>query len=125
MNNQLPPIDSEIREQLTRRSAGRLPDGLLAEVSTALDGVREPRGRARWPRLAWSMPRLAGAGVGVALVAILAIAIAFPAFHTGPATSLAGYPTDRALTTDELARLMVGPQLPTDTTLVALSLIHI
>ena len=119
MNGQLPPIDSDLREQLARRSAGRLPEGLLAEVSAALDGVREPRARARWPRLIWSVPRLVGAGMGVALVAILAVAIAFPAFHTGPAASPAGYPTDRALTTDELARLMAGPPLATNTTLVA------
>src|SRR5665811_1172202 len=102
-----------------RRSAGRLPDDLLAEVSTALEGVREPPARTRWPRLIWSAPRLAGAGMGVALVAILAVAVAFPAFQPGPAASPAGYPTDRALTTGELARLMAGPQLPINTTLVA------
>ncbi|HEX7612045.1 MAG TPA: hypothetical protein VF371_04655 [Candidatus Limnocylindrales bacterium] len=119
MNSQLPPIDSDIREHLSRRSAGRLPDDLFAEVSTALDGVREPPARTRWPRLIWSAPRLAGAGMGVALVAILAVAVAFPAFQPGPAASPAGYPTDRALTTGELARLMAGPQLPINTTLVA------
>ena len=123
MNGELPPIDPELRDQLARRSAGRLPDGLLADISAALDGVRdgvrEPRARARWPRLIWSVPRLAVAGVVMALVAILAVAIAFPAFHPEPAASLAGYPADRALTTAELARLMAGPALPMNTTLVA------
>jgi hypothetical protein len=44
---------------------------------------------------------------------------------TGTATSVAGYPTDRALTTAELARLMAGPPLPTNATLVASTTIDI
>jgi hypothetical protein len=46
--------------------------------------------------------------MGLALVAILAVAIALPASRNGPAASPA-YPADRALTTAELASLMAGP----------------
>ena len=119
MNGQLPPIDSEIREQLARRSAGRMPDGLLAEVLTALDAAPATKAGARWPRPIWHAPRLAAAGLGAALVAILAVAFAFPAFRGAPAASPAGYPAERALTTAELAALLAGPALPTNTTLVA------
>ena len=119
MNGQLPPIDSEIREQLARRSAGRMPEGLLADVLTAVDSAPAPRAGARWPRLIWRVPRLAVAGMGLALVAILAVAIAFPAFRTGPAASPADYPAGRALTTAELASLMAGPALAANTALVA------
>jgi hypothetical protein len=119
MNGQLPPIDSDLREQLARRSAGRLPDGLLAEVSTALDAVPATKARARWSRPIWHAPRLAAAGLGAALVAVLAVAFAFPALRGGPATSPAGYPSERALTTAELAALLAGPPLATNTTLVA------
>jgi hypothetical protein len=119
MNAQLPPIDSGLREQLARRAAGRVPDGLLDGVLTALDSAVAPRAIPRWPRLIWRVPRMAMAGMGAALVAILAIAVAFPAFRGGPATSPAGYPADRALTTAELAELLAGPPLPTNATLVA------
>jgi hypothetical protein len=119
MNGQPTPIDSDLREQLARRAAGRLPDGLLADVSAALDTAPVPAAIARWPRLIWRVPRMAMAGMGAALVAILAIAIAFPAFRGGPATSPAGYPADRALTTAELAALLAGPPLPTNAALVA------
>jgi len=118
-----PPTDSEIREQLARRSAGRLPDGLLIDISAALDGVldgvREPRARARWPRLIWSVPRLAVAGMGVALVAVLAAAIAFRGVASRTGGIACRLPAERALTTAELARLMAGPALPANTTLVA------
>ncbi len=117
MNDQLPPIDSDLRGQLARRSAGRLPEGLLADVSAALDAAAAPRA-ARSSRLAWRIPRLAAAAMGLALVAILAVAIALPAFRGGPATSPAGYPTDRALTTAELTALLAGPPLAANTALV-------
>ena len=119
MNEQLPPIDSKIREQLARRSAGRLPDNLLAGVSGALEGAGEPRPRNRWPHLRWTAPRLAGAGLGVALVAVLAVAIGGPALLGGPAAPSSGYPADRALTTDELGRLLAGPAPAVNTALVA------
>lgn len=119
MNGQLPPIDPELRLQLTRRSAGRVPDGLLTEVLTAVDSAPMARTDARWPQAIWRAPRLALASLGVALVAILAVAIAWPAFRTGPSAPIAGYPTDRALTTAELASLLAGPPMPANTTLVA------
>lgn len=119
MNGQLPPIDSAIRDQLARRSAGRMPEGLLADVLTAVDSAPARRGGDGWPRLIWRVPRLAVAGLGIALVAILAVAIAFPAFHSGPAASPTRYPADRALTTAELAAVMAGPDLATNTALVA------
>jgi hypothetical protein len=115
MNEQLPPIDSDLREHLARRSAGRLPGELAAEVFTALDSapIRRP---------IWRVPRLAVAGLSLALVAVLVVAIAFSAVRTPPAASapsLAGYPAERALTTAELASLMAGPPLPVNTALVA------
>ncbi len=115
MNEQLPPIDSGLREQLARRSAGRLPDGLVVDVFAALDS-RPPR------RTIWRIPRLAVAGLSLAIVAVLAVTIAFSGTHTAPAAttpSLNGYPAERALTTAELASLMAGPALPLNTALVA------
>jgi hypothetical protein len=117
MSGQLPPIDSDLREQLARRSAGRLPEGLFNDVSTALDSVPAPRAGLGWRPLRRS-PRLAAAGLGAALVAILAVATAFPAFHAAPSASLAGYPAERALTTAELAALLAGTPLATNTTLI-------
>jgi hypothetical protein len=123
MNENTPPIDPAIREQLARRSAGRLPEGLLTEVTTALDLAPAARAAARWPRLAWTAPRLAGTAVAVAFVAIFVAAIALPGWRTGPAatsgTSPVGYPAERALTTAELAPVLAGPALATNTTLVA------
>ena len=45
MNGELPPIDSDMREQLARRAARRLPDGLLSIVTAALDGAPSDRPR--------------------------------------------------------------------------------
>ncbi len=78
MNGELPPIDSDMREQLARRAAGRLPDGLLSDVTAALDGApsdrprRLPMARLTAPA-SWRSPRLAAA-TGLALVAVLAVA---------------------------------------------------
>jgi len=118
MNAQLPPIDSKIREHLARRSAGRLPDGLVVDVFAALDS-RPPR------RTIWRVPRLAVAGISVALIAILAVTIVFSGNHTAPAASLAAYPAERPLTTAELASMMAGPQLPVNTALVASATIDV
>ncbi|MFI5258079.1 MAG: hypothetical protein ACHQ01_00490 [Candidatus Limnocylindrales bacterium] len=118
MNEHLPPIDSAIREHLARRSAGGLPEGLLTGVAAALDGVQEPRAGLRWPRVVRHPPRLAAAGVVVLLVAIVAIALALPAFNPGPAASN-GYPAGRPLTTAELASLMAGPPLAINSAVVA------
>ena len=118
MNDLPTPIDSELRRQLDRRSAGRIPDGLLAEVSTALDAARPPLALVRRPRTIWRAPRLALAGMGAALVVVLAVAIALPGFRGGPATAPAGYPTDRALTTAELADYLAGSPV-TNATIVA------
>jgi len=78
MNGQPTPIDSQLRDQLARRAAGRTPDDLLAEVLAAVDSAPATRARARWLRPMWRVPRLAAAGIGVTLVAILAVALAVP-----------------------------------------------
>ncbi len=123
MNQQLPPIDPDVRAQLARRSAGRLPEGLTTQVLQAVDRAPvKPRytWRAFSPQPARAIPRTLLAGAGLAAVVLLAAAlVVVPRFQTTPASGLAGYPTDRALTTAELAALMAGPALPTNTTLVA------
>jgi len=119
MNEQfgLEPIDPIIRAQLTRRSAGRVPDELMDEVTSALDSGRRLR-TARWPSLAWTTPRLAGAGIAVAIVSILVFGVAMPASRPAatsgmPGLSLAaGYPAERALTTAELAAIPPPDGLP-------------
>jgi hypothetical protein len=117
MNSQLPPIDEDLRAQLARRSAGRLPEDLLAATYARLD-VAPPQPR-RWT--VRRVPRLAVAGGALALIAILAAAlVVVPRFQVGPAASGQwSYPADRALTSPELALLMSGPALPTNTALVA------
>jgi hypothetical protein len=118
MNEQLPPIDARLREQLLRRSEGRLPDGLLQEVASGLDAVPTSRPSVS---VSFGRPsrRTSGALVALAtVVALLAALVAVPALRTGPAAS-GSYPTDRALTTAELAALMAGPALATNTALVA------
>jgi hypothetical protein len=129
MNEQLPPIDSKIRAQLERRSGERMPDDLGARISAALDGTAEVAGRGAgrgsqlaWPGVRWTGPRLAGSAIAVAFIAILAVGIGLPALRSGPGSASgepAGYPADRALTTAELATLMAGPALATNTALVA------
>jgi hypothetical protein len=119
MNGQLPPVDPGIREHLTRRSAGRPPLDLVAAIEAALDAAPAPRARSRWPRVAWRTPRFAGAGIGVALLLILAVGIAGPAFHTRAPGSFPGYPGERALTTAELASMLAEPVLTANTTVVA------
>jgi hypothetical protein len=120
MNGQLPPIDPRLGEQLARRSAGRVPPGLLTDVISELD--RTPVWLDR-PRVSFAVGhrnwQTAGALAGLAaVVALVAALIAMPALQTGPA-ALKGYPTDRALTTAELAAVMAGPALATNTALVA------
>jgi hypothetical protein len=117
MNEQLPPIDQDLRDQLARRSGGLLPDDLLVATYARLDAARpQPR---RWtaPRI----NRLVAAGAACALIVVLTAAlVVVPQFRTGPAASgLGGYPADRALTTTELASVMAGPALATNTALVA------
>jgi hypothetical protein len=119
MNGELPPVDPDLRAQLARRAAGRTPEGALAEVYRALDGMPAPRVHAPWLRPAWRTPHLVGAGMGLVLVAILAVAVVVPAFHSAPLASYPGYPADRPLTAVELAAVMAGPALPTNTALVA------
>jgi len=121
MNGELPPIDPKIRAHLARRSAGGLPRGLLGDVAQALDSVamERPRPRRIGGRVTWRSPQLAAAA-SIAVIAVVAAAlVAIPRLATTPASSLAGYPADRALTTTELASLMAGPELAPNTTLVA------
>jgi hypothetical protein len=124
MSGQLPPIDQDLRAHLARRSAGRLPEGLSTQVLQAVD-VAPVKPRHAWrafsPRSGPAVPRTMLAGAGLAAVVLLVAALAVvPRFQVTPAASgLAGYPADRALTTAELASLMAGPALPTNTALVA------
>jgi hypothetical protein len=124
MNSQLPPVDTVLRAQLAHRSGGRLPEGLADRVLLAVDSAPvKPRyaWRAFSPRSGRTAPRTLLAGAGLAAVLLLAAAlVVVPRFQVTPAASgLAGYPADRALTAAELAALMAGPALPTNTTLVA------
>jgi hypothetical protein len=120
--DQMEPVDPTIRAHLARRSAGRVPDGLLGDVAAALDAERRPHA-ARLPSLRWTAPRLAGGALAVALVAILTVAIAMPILRSAPAAPgagvPAGYPAERALTSAELSAIMAGPALPINTTLIA------
>jgi hypothetical protein len=123
MNDQLPPIDRDLRAHLARRSAGRLPEGLASQVLQAVD--RAPVA----PRRSWlafsprptAAPRTLLAGGSLAAVLLLVAAfVVVPRFQVTPAASgPAGYPADRALTTAELASVMAGPALPANTALVA------
>ncbi len=119
MNDAPLPTDPQLGAQLARRAVGRVPDDLLAEVLTAVDSAPQTRTDSRWSRPIWRVPRLAAAGIGLTLVVALAVAVAVPGLRGGPAASPAGYPTDRALTTSELAALLAGPALATNTALVA------
>jgi hypothetical protein len=117
MNGELPPVDPGIREQLARRSAGRLPEGLLADVSAAVDAVSVERpARFRLGPVAMGAPRLAAAG-SLALVFVIAAAlVVVPRFMTSPA----GNTTYTALTTPELASLLANKTQPAvNATLVA------
>lgn len=117
MNGELPPIDPGIREQLARRSAGRLPDGLLADVSAAVDAVAVERpARLRVGFAAMGAPRLAAAASLALVVMIAAALVAVPHFMTSPA----GNTTYSALTTPELASILAAQTQPgLDATLVA------
>ena len=113
MSEQLPPVEPVLRRQLTRRSAGTLPSGLLAQTLSRLD--ESPR--RRW---AFRLPRTIVALGSVAAVAVLALALVFvPSIRNGPAAPPAGYPADRALTTAELNRVLTEQSLPVNTALVA------
>ena len=123
MNEQLPPIDPSIREQLARRASGRLPEDLLTAIYAGLN-VAPPQS----PRLTWRrVPRMALAGGALALTAILTAALlVVPRSQVGPAASGQwSYSADHALTSPELALLMAGPALPTNTALVANAVIGI
>jgi len=118
MNEQLQPTENGIREQLSRRAAGRLPDGLMADIAAAVDRAPEPRKALRWPGLRLTPPRLAGAAMALALIAVLIVAVALTAVNRGPAAPT-GYPLDRALTATELAALLADPALPVNSAFVA------
>jgi len=113
MNNQQAPVDSELRLQLARRSAGRLPLGLLADVTDALDAVPVSAAGLPRPRTSWRAPGLVAAGLGAAFVAVLLVAIALPAFRGGPAAT-PPTPTPGTSTTTEPAVTPTGlPIAPT------------
>jgi hypothetical protein len=118
MNGELlPPIDPQLREQLARRSAGRLPDGLIADVSAAVNGatVERPRRFALRPA-AFGAPRLAAAASLALVLVIGAALLAVPRMVTSPAGTT-GY---TALTTAELAALLADETQPAvNTSLVA------
>ncbi len=117
MNGQLPPTDPSLRKQLARRAAGPLPANLMAETMARLD--QAPRPAERTAPHALRMPRLAWAAAGLAAAVILTLAVALPALHSAPAGLIPGYPAQRALTTAELAGLLGGPGLASNTAIVA------
>jgi hypothetical protein len=117
MNGELPPIDPELREQLARRTAGRLPEGIIADVSAAVDTVAVERPRRFGLRpAAIGAPRLAAAA-SVALVLVIGAALfAVPRLVTSP-TGTTSY---TALTAPELAALLAAKTQPAmNTTIVA------
>lgn len=117
MNGELPPIDPKLREQLARRTAGRLPDGLIADVSAAVDKVAVERPRRLSLRTkALGAPRLAAAASLTLVFLIGGALLAVPRLVTAP-TGTAVY---TALTTPELAALLAARTLPAvNTALVA------
>jgi hypothetical protein len=130
MSDQPPPIDQDLRAQLARRSAGRLPEGLATQVLQAVD-VAPARPRYAWrafsPRSERAAPRtlLAGASLAAAVLLVAALVVVPRSQMTPAASGLAGYPADRTLSSPELALLMSGPALPTNTALVANAVIDI
>jgi hypothetical protein len=121
MNAQLPSIDPGIRDHLARRSDGRVPEGLLAEIGSALDSVPRERPRRFAARRIWRTPRALAAAACLVLVAALAVGLfGLPALNAPAAPPApAGYPAGRALTTSELAAVMAGPALKVNAALVA------
>ncbi len=118
MNGELPPIDPAIREQLARRSAGRLPEGLVSEVSAALDGasLERPQRVRSGTHSAWLTPRLAAAASLVLVFLVGAAILAVPRLVTPPA----GNASYVALSTSELAALLAAKTQPEmNATLVA------
>jgi hypothetical protein len=114
MSEQLPPVDPALRRQLSRRSAGPIPSGLLSNTVTWLDATSRPR---RWR---FAMPRTLAALGSVAVVALVVAALVIvPSIRQQPAAPLAGYPAQRALTTAELGKVLAGPELMGGTTLIA------
>jgi hypothetical protein len=114
MSDQLPPVDPELRRQLTRRCSGSMPAELLRETLRRLD--QQPAAR----RFGFRMPRAVAGFGSVAVVAIVAaVLVLMPSLSRPAGPSLGGYPAERALTTAELAELMSGPALAVNTTFVA------
>jgi hypothetical protein len=130
MNSQLPPVDPDVRDQLARRAGGRMPEGLLEEVMTALDdvSVEKPR-RVALSSSLWRAPRTAVVGAGLSLAAVLVFAlVAVPLLRAptaGPSAAANWYPADRALYADELAYVLSDPTLAPNTTLVASVIIEL
>ena len=114
MNEQLPPVDLDLRAQLERRAAGRVPAELLGDVLAELDSI--PVSRPIVSLRPRSEPRTVSALVGVAAVlALLAALVAVPALHNGPSAP-GGYPVDRgaevSLAPNASTRLASGPSTP-------------
>jgi hypothetical protein len=117
MSEQLPPVDPAIRHHLTRRSSGRCPDYIMAEVSAALDAVEmeRPRRLRLGSSRGWPAPRLvAAAAVAFAIVLVGAV-LWVPRILPAPAASS----SNGVLSTAELASLLSGEALPANTTLAA------
>ncbi len=117
MSERLPPVDPGIRDQLARRSAGRPPEGLVGDISAALDAspMEQPRRLRLGAPASWGGPRVAAAAC-LALIVVMGTAlVAVPRLAPAPASQT----ETSALTTPQLAALLAEAPLAVNTTLVA------
>jgi hypothetical protein len=136
MSEWLPSVDADIQAQLTRRSSGRPPEALAAEIAAALDRAGQSRSSrlerldlaVPWPpRLEWTAQRLAAVGLIIALVlAAVAVGNVLPNVNAGPRTTPSGAgdtPSGpqfyQPLTTADLAAVMAGPAPQANAAIVA------
>lgn len=120
----LPPVDPVLRAQLMRRSRGRLPEDLLDSVELALDADVEASSRsgvrAFLPNPGLLGRRLAGVAAGLLVAAVVGALALGPSLLRSQGVSPQGYLSQRALTTDELVRLLFGEQpVPLNEALIA------
>ena len=118
MNEQRLPIDIELSGQLARRASGKMPDGLVADVMQAVDAAQERPNAWHLPRIGTRSPQFALSAVSGIFASILIAVLVIAPFMQWQAAGSA-YPAERALSTAELANLMSGTALATNTAIVA------
>jgi len=102
--------DDALRSHLARRASGAAASDRLADSVAARVGRTDqpPAWRTWWADRA---PAIGSAGVAAVAVIVAAIVVAAPPAQPGASTEpgpIAGYPDRRALTADELARVVAG-----------------